>query len=227
MSTTSDSNSSDRRTATYREVGEWIKTLGVGRTFTMLEAREVFPGVNQIDRRMRELRECGWKIKTNRQDKNLRPGQYRCDEFGDYNRQPGLSDRVRQAIIKRDHGQCQVCGILAGQSYPDMPQREAIMEVGHRKSKAQGGSATDPANLQAECDRCNGGARNTTGHLVDVNQVEQEIENLGRKDKEKLLGWMQDGRRPMERLERLFAEYRALAPEVRDDITKALAVELG
>ena len=115
-----------------RELGDWIRSVGVGVVFTHADIQAAFPGVGQIDRRVRDLRGSGWSIVTNRQDKNLRPGQLRCDQFGVDHRTPGPTDSVRLAVIVRDHRQCQVCGIIAGLPYPGEPDSTANIVAAHR-----------------------------------------------------------------------------------------------
>ena len=195
------------------ELGDWIRSIGVGVVFTRADIEAAFPGVGQIDRRVRGLRESGWTIITNRQDKNLRPGQLRCDQFGVDHRTPGPTDFVRRAVILRDHRQCQVCGIIAGHPYPGEPDSTANIEAA-RRTGARGYAASA---WEARCGRCFGA---DNGHPTgDADHVWSAIDELSREDKETLLAWMEIGRRPIDNTEALFADVCALPPQERARIT--------
>ncbi|MGO4420337.1 hypothetical protein AB4Z54_16790, partial [Streptomyces sp. MCAF7] len=56
----------------------WLVTeVGEGNIFTKTELRKAFPDVAQIDRRVRELRDHGWRIDTNRDDPALKQEEQR------------------------------------------------------------------------------------------------------------------------------------------------------
>lgn len=67
-------------------VREFLKTqIGLGGTFTSLDLRHAIPGVNQIDRRMREHRQAipiPWIIASNQRDRTLPLDTYRLDQIG-------------------------------------------------------------------------------------------------------------------------------------------------
>ncbi len=198
------------------ELGDWIRSIGVGVVFTRADIEAAFPGVGQIDRRVRGLRESGWTIVTNRQDKNLRPGQLRCDQFGVDHRTPGPTDYVRRAVILRDRRQCQVCGIIAGHPYPGEPDSAANIEAA-RRTGARGYAASA---WEARCGRCFGA---DNGHPTgDADHVWSAIDELSREDKETLLAWMEIGRRPIDNTEALFAELCAFSPRERARITASI-----
>lgn len=199
-----------------RELGDWIRSVGVGVVFTRNDIQAAFPDVDQLDRRVRDLRGSGWIIVTNRQDKNLRPGQLRCDQFGVDHRTPGPTDSVRRAVILRDHRQCQVCGAIAGQPDPDEPGRTAHVEAAYRT----GARSYAASAWEARCDRCFGA---DNGHPTgDADQVWAAINDLSGEDKEKLRAWMEIGRRPIESADRAFADLCALPPAERDRIAESL-----
>jgi 5-methylcytosine-specific restriction endonuclease McrA len=198
-----------------RELGDWIRSVGVGVVFTRNDIQAAFPGVDQLDRRVRDLRGCGWIIVTNRQDKNLRPGQLRCDQFGVDHRTPGPTDSVRRAVILRDHRQCQVCGAIAGQHYPGEPDRTAHVEAAYRT----GARSYAASAWEARCDRCFGA---DNGHPTgDADRVWAAINDLSGEDKETLRAWMEIGRRPIDSADRVFADLCALPPAERDRIAES------
>ena len=201
-----------------RELGDWIRSVGVGVVFTHADIQAAFPGVGQIDRRVRDLRGSGWSIVTNRQDKNLRPGQLRCDQFGVDHRTPGPTDSVRLAVIVRDHRQCQVCGVIAGHPYPDEPGRTAHIDAAYRT----GARSYAAAAWEARCDRCFGADNGRpTG---DADQVWAAINELSGEDKETLRAWMEIGRRPIDNAEVAFADVCSLPPAERERIAESLSL---
>ena len=56
--------------------------MGEGKIFKKSQLREAFPDVAQIDRRTRDLRDYGWLIETNREDKSLRQDEQRYAKKG-------------------------------------------------------------------------------------------------------------------------------------------------
>jgi hypothetical protein len=61
----------------------WLVTVvGEGNKFTKQDLREAFPGIAQIDRRMRDLRDFGWIIDTTREDPTLAAEEFRLVQAG-------------------------------------------------------------------------------------------------------------------------------------------------
>lgn len=66
-----------------RRVAQWLVTnVGQGGIFHWLDVKHAFPGVSQIDRRGRELRDLGWVITTYREDPTLGQDEVRLDVIG-------------------------------------------------------------------------------------------------------------------------------------------------
>src|SRR5579871_6280697 len=73
----------DENLGTMKRAALWlVDVVGEGGTFTKTQLREAFPDVAQIDRRMRDLRDYGWQIDTNREDADLGPSEQRFVERG-------------------------------------------------------------------------------------------------------------------------------------------------
>lgn len=68
-----------------------VAEVGVGEVFTKTELRDAFPETSQIDRRMRDLRDRGWKIATNRDDPSLTSSEHRFVAMGAEVWKPGQS----------------------------------------------------------------------------------------------------------------------------------------
>src|SRR3954447_17133914 len=66
-----------------------VEVVGVGNHFTKAELREAFPGVEQVDRRMRDLRDDSWVIATNREDRSLELDELRFVSMGGRVWEPG------------------------------------------------------------------------------------------------------------------------------------------
>src|SRR3954451_2362547 len=104
-------------------VALWLVTeIGEGGTFTKSQLREAFPNVEQVDRRMRDLRPEGWSILTAAEDPTLAPEELRLGRIGGRvwergyrsNAKSTLSAKERQAIFLADGYQCVLCGTAGG-----------------------------------------------------------------------------------------------------------------
>ncbi|MFF4654878.1 hypothetical protein [Streptomyces sp. NPDC001381] len=61
----------------------WLVTqVGEGNVFTREDLRAAFPEVTQIDRRVRDLRDQGWVLHTNREDPAISSGETRFVRAG-------------------------------------------------------------------------------------------------------------------------------------------------
>lgn len=73
----------------------WLATeVGEGNVYTKDQLKAAFPGAVQVDRRVRELRDCGWVIATNRDDVSLAPHEARFVQAGERIWEPGVRRRV-------------------------------------------------------------------------------------------------------------------------------------
>lgn len=186
------------------------------------------PGREQVDRRMRSLREVGWIIDTSAEDNTLANEELRVVKVGDHPWVEGykwppqsrVSNKVRRAVFDRDGNRCVVCGIAAGEMYPD-DRKFAKMTLGHLIPKGRKGT-NELANLRTECQRCNETSRHLTGTPVDADLLRAEIKALRRAERAELRRWIEDGRRSFTRTEALWAKYRQLPAIVRDDIRKLI-----
>lgn len=69
----------------------WLATeVGEGNVYTKEQLNAAFPGVSQIDRRVRDLRDRGWVIATNRDDALLAPHESRFVRAGEPIWEPGM-----------------------------------------------------------------------------------------------------------------------------------------
>ncbi|THA37807.1 hypothetical protein [Streptomyces sp. A1547] len=85
----------DQKMATKVRTALWLATeVGEGNVYTKEQLRAAFPDVTQIDRRVRELRDYGWVIATNRDDPRLTSHEARFVQAGDPVWEPGARART-------------------------------------------------------------------------------------------------------------------------------------
>lgn len=117
-------------------VGAWLaNTVGIGNTFTKQSLREALPQYEQVDRRMRDLRNYGWRIDTNREDAELRPNELKLVQIGEpvwsdsfvatTRTGHALSVRERNEVLANSGFSCARCGIGVGEQYEEFPGRFA------------------------------------------------------------------------------------------------------
>lgn len=204
-------------------VALWLASeIGAGGAFTKAQLREAFPGVEQVDRRMRDLRAEGWVITTYREDRSLAPDELRLVRLGGSVWETGyrskatsasVSDKLRQEIFAADGFLCVYCGIAGGEVYPDDPLRTAKLTIA-RAAPADDGSW----RLATVCDRCH------TGRAVDESGAAllSEVAELGPESHERLRGWIVRGARDRDRVAELWAAYRRLPSSDRARIRKMI-----
>ncbi|MEV6074299.1 hypothetical protein AB0L80_04155 [Streptomyces sp. NPDC052069] len=76
----------------------WLVTqIGEGNVFVREQVHAAFPGLTQVDRRVRDLRDYGWVIHTHREDPTLSPGEQRFVSAGARVWEPGARQSVDRA----------------------------------------------------------------------------------------------------------------------------------
>ena len=147
----------------------WLMdVVGVGNSFTKAELRTAFPGVEQIDRRLRDLRDDGWVIATNREDRSLDPDELRFVSMGGpvwergYRRPgaPAASRKMRLAVFAADRHTCVVCGVIGGDTFPDDPLRVARLTC--QRLSGDGGSLRLRARATAASPEATAASRRRT-----------------------------------------------------------------
>lgn len=213
----------------------WLANhVGEGNVFTKEELRQQFPGMAQIDRRVRDLRDWGWVINDYKQEAALKPNQQRLVKIGvavwdkearQANRIPTISNTVRQEVFARDHHRCVRCGAMAGEEFVDKPGTFVKLTAAHVYPASLGSKAT-VHDLVTTCQRCNEPLRQHTVNYLDAQQVWARVRDLGIKDKERLLTWIRADRREITKLEAVFGHFRQLPAADRDDIAARLSDQL-
>lgn len=205
-------------------VALWLHTEVRARgIFTKAKLREAFPRVEQVDRRMRELRPEGWVIATYREDRSLAPDELRLVQEGGAVWEAGyrpkadaaITDKERQAVFADDGYACVYCGITGGEAFADDPLRTAKLAVGRVEPPGGG-----PAQLVTACDRC---------HVaVDTEppapgQLRAEADALSDVQRQRLREWVRQGVRTPSPEELVWGRYRRSASEVRRALEGHLA----
>jgi hypothetical protein len=216
----------DPKLGTMKAAALWLlAVVGQGNTFTKADVAEAFPGVSQADRRVRELRKHGWKIHTNREDASLGQHEQRFVAPGKPVWEPGMAsspssasitEKRRREVLIADGNMCRSCGIAAGERYGDGFE-SAQIDIARRPVKQADGSET--VQLVAECNRCRVGGR---AMKVDFSQIEGELSGLGDFERDVLVTWVENDEREFSEVERLWATYRTLPAESREQFREAL-----
>ncbi|MEV7543003.1 hypothetical protein [Streptomyces sp. NPDC089915] len=217
----------DEKFGTMKRAALWLVTVvGEGNVFTKEEVKQAFPGVSQADRRVRDLRDFGWRIDTNREDLGLNQHEQRFVLQGEPVWEPGkgtrpassITDTQRREILARDGHHCRSCGITAGETYAgtfasaqlDIARRPVIQADGKVK-----------VELVAECNRCRVGGKGLTADLEAVLVRVDRLDGLNRKT---LTDWVAADAREFAEVERLWADIRTLPADSRNKIREALGL---
>ncbi|WP_330271059.1 hypothetical protein OG205_28340 [Lentzea sp. NBC_00516] len=206
----------------------WLEQeVGLGNKFTKTDLRNAFPDVSQIDRRLRDLRDHGWQIDTNREDALLRQQEQRYVQRGAEVWVPGqaktkpkaaLTAAQRSKVFSDDGFLCRSCGIAPGDSYDDMTT--AQLDVARRSVTLPDG--TQQVQLITECNRCRVGGR---GREDAPGAVLDRLKELGSVERKILVGWIEADERRLSDLETLWGAYRALPADSRMLIRQAVQAD--
>lgn len=204
-----------------------LEVVGEGNIFTKEQVRAAFPGVSQADRRIRDLRDYGWVIYSSSEDAALNLDEQRFVQAGAAVWDPAarrqvriksISARERQATMAADGHQCVMCGIAAGELYPESPNETAVLSVKRWPIKLAGGDSHE--QLVTMCKRC--GAGGGTSQPLDVSRLIVDARNLDEADQDRLRRWVERGRRGPTPLDRIWNGYRKLPADARVDFERHL-----
>lgn len=215
------------RAGTRTRVGLWLYTeVGEGRAFTKAQLRGAFPGVEQIDRRMRDLRAEGWQISTYREDRSLAVDELRLVAVGGRVWEPGyrsrrasVSDADRARALDADGYACRTCGIGAGEAYPDDRLRTAKLSV--ERVRPDGGASY----LRTLCERCMAG-RSARDSASEAAELAEAVVKLSDANLREFVRWATFGYRERGQGEALWSRHCALPREARVEIARQASAEL-
>lgn len=207
----------NKQVPTKVRVALWLLAeVGEGVKFSKQQLAEAFPGVAQVDRRMRDLRDHGWVIDTNRTNVSLKPHELLFCKSGEAVWDPSARSRLSRAItarerryvFERDGQACVRCGRRAG---------EVRLTLEYLVPLARGG-ASGPENLVTTCMSCHGGSTVEP----DEGDVWSRVQKLSPRDQARLLAWMAMERRPVSPVEQAWELYRRLPLERRSSVLARL-----
>jgi hypothetical protein len=219
----------DAGLGTMKRVALWlVSEIGEGNTFTKEELRTAFPGVSQVDRRMRDLRDFDWRIDTRREDVELDFHEQRFVKPGVPVWEPGRATRRtgtmaigavrRREVLSNDGNMCRSCGFIPRGSDADAGEERVQLDIARREVvKSDGTKATE---LVTECTRCRVGGLSLT---ADLGKTLKEVAGLNPIERKVLSDWVVADQRQFSRLEQIWSDYRSL-PE---DSRAQLRAELG
>ncbi|MDD9382346.1 hypothetical protein M8Z33_38025 [Streptomyces sp. ZAF1911] len=217
----------DQKLGTMKRAALWlVAVVGEGNAFTKEEVKRAFPGVSQADRRVRDLRDFGWRIDTNREDLSLGPHEQRFVSQGEPVWEPGkgtrpaasITDTRRREVLARDGHHCRSCGITSGETFAGT-YVSAQLDIARRPVVQPDGSTA--VEYVAECNRCRVGGRGLT---ADLNAVLVRLGRLGGMDRKTLTDWVSADAREFAEVERLWADIRTLPADARNKVREALTL---
>ncbi|UXY27798.1 hypothetical protein [Streptomyces sp. HUAS TT20] len=209
----------DSKLGTMKRAALWlVQVVSEGNIFTKAELRAAFPDVAQIDRRMRDLRDFGWKIDTNREDIDLGANEQRFVQRGAPVWEPGRGTKPKSAITvtqRREllasyNHKCGSCGAAPGDVYADS-EVTAQLDVAKREVLLPDGTKT--LQYVVECNRCRVGG---IGSAYDVSALLSEAASLPSLELDILKSWIKKDARTFSSVEDVWAKYRALPAEARE-----------
>lgn len=203
----------DESLGTMVRIALWLRdVVREGNVFTKAQLREAFPGVEQVDRRMRDLRPHHWRIDTARDDVRLSREQLRFVTMGapvwdgrGRAVQDTISAKERRRTFAADSFACVLCGISPGERYTDAPALTAKLRAVRREG---GGLAT-------ECDRCWAGRSEKAPSLQDVIA---RIDGLSQPRRLAFAAWCAADEREQDPAAVAWALYRALGTDDREAV---------
>ncbi|WP_311317013.1 hypothetical protein [Streptomyces sp. CEV 2-1] len=203
-----------------------VAVVGEDGTFTKEDVKNAFPGISQADRRVRDLRDYGWRIATHREDATLGQHQQRFVAQGQPVWERGkatkesssITDTQRRKVLTADGNRCRSCGITPGQIYADSFETAQI-DIARRKVKLPNGTAS--VQHIAECNRCRVGGRSLE---ADLGAVLGDVSKLGGLQRQTLTDWVAADEREFSLVERVWADFRTLPAESRNKVREALGL---
>ena len=165
----------------------------VGQVVRHDELQEAAGGAVEWGRRLRELREEGWNIKSHNDRSDLKPGEYVLEDIhpqsSGYRFTKPISKRVRAQVLERNGYTCQMCGVGAGDPDNQNPGRTVRLHIGHIVDRSHGGS-DEPSNLRALCTACNQGAKNLVQEPPSRIWLLAQIRRAAISDQREALKWL-------------------------------------
>jgi hypothetical protein len=204
-----------------------LQVVGEGNTFTKNQLRRAFPGISQVDRRIRDLRDFDWVVYSSSEDASLLREDQRFVKAGVPVWDPrarranapekSISTKERQLVLARDGYMCTICGIAGGEPYPDNSILTAVLAVSRRAVTTEPGSTKQV--LVTECKRCRAGH---TGAPLTVGEAVNVAADLSPRELRRLQRWMDRGRRGATELDLAWSAYLRVPRDERAEVASRL-----
>lgn len=232
---------SKRRFGDEQRIAAYLaSTKQPGDSFTTRELREAISrdgGPNTAEhfqRRIRSLRSTRdrWAIASYQDDRSLPAEHYRVDRIGWHpalgprpKSSQSVSAKTRSLVLDRDGRRCVICGVGAGEPYPETGS-PAVMTIGHIVPQARGGTS-DPGNLQVECAHCNETKRAEGASPETFDAVWPVVRSLRTSDLQRISGWLAQGWRTRDKADEVYDRVRMLPTTDRDRVSNEIRRTLG
>ena len=205
----------------------WLASeIGEGGVFTKEALRNAVPGMSQIDRRVRDLRDYGWIIEESRVGTGLGSSEQRLVKIGapvwdkaarKAAKRSTINAKTREEVFARDGHACVRCGIAAGEAFDDEPDVKARLTAAHVYPNSLGGNAS-ANDLVTACQRCNEEIQAETHNYFTGDQVWVQVQSLGGRDRERLVTRMRTNRFDADKVDRVWRAYKQLPGAERDRV---------
>lgn len=217
----------DSRISGRKRVALWlVSEVGEGGVFTKQLMRAALSSSDkqeqdeQIDRRMRDLRDEGWVISTRREDAGLNLNELRLVTVGGYVWEQGYRSKragtptakERQTTLAADDYRCRICGVGAGEPYPEDPLRAATLSI-----------SRTPGGLVTCCARC----LNGEPAQIDYTDLLRRAECLSDSELGELRSWIRAGQRQADALTKIWSAYGRLPQAQRSSFEAEIASLTG
>lgn len=165
----------------------------IGKVVSHTELQQASGGAAEWARRLRELRDEGWLIKSHNDRSDLKPGEYILEAIVQQERPYAfarpISKRVRAQVLERNGYTCQMCGAAAGDSDDLNPGRIVRLHIGHIRDRSHGGT-DELTNLRALCSTCNQGAKNIVQEPPSLIWLLAQNRRASTADQRAVLEWL-------------------------------------
>ncbi|MEV6026154.1 hypothetical protein [Streptomyces sp. NPDC052036] len=217
----------DTKLGSMARAALWLLlVVGEDKIFTKAQLRAAFPDVAQIDRRIRDLRDRGWRIDTSRDDPSLKQQEQRFVARGEDVWIPGkskapkhknsLTAAQRLKVFQADNYLCRSCGIAGGEAYEDGITL-SVLNVARRKVLMPDG--TVDYQLVTECKRCGAGGADRE---VDLGVILDLAEALSPMERQVFSAWIVADQRSLSPMEKIWGLYRTLPEDSRKAVADTL-----
>jgi len=187
--------SAKRRKSAKQKIKDFLLEH-IGEVVTKNQLSAAAAPATEWARRLREVRrEEGWPIVSDKDDANLRPGEYMLTKEppppGEYRFAKPISARLRSEVLERNGYTCQMCGAGVDDVDAIDPNRTVRLHIGHIVDRAHGGEDRLD-NLRVMCAACNQGAKHLVQEPPSWKWLMGQVRRARRDDQREVLRWLRN-----------------------------------